>query len=541
MPNFISKPTEPNNEPIFGYLPGSSETTALKNQLSHFSSVEIEIPLVINGKEIRTGKLGTCSPPHNHRHKIATYHNAGQEEIASAIQGALQAQRDWARTPMEARQSIFLKAADLLATKYRPILNAATMLGQSKTCHQAEIDAACELVDFFRFNVSFQQQIYSIQPNSAPGLRNRLEYRHLEGFVFAVSPFNFTSIGGNLSTAPVLMGNVCVWKPASTSVYSNYFIMKLLEEAGLPPGVIQFVPGKGAEVGDVVMKHPEFSGLHFTGSTNTFQSMWKTIGNNISAYRSYPRIVGETGGKDFVFAHASADVEALTAALIRGAFEYQGQKCSAASRAYIPKSLWPKLRERLVAEISQITMGDVAEFRNFMSAVIDRKSFDNICGYIDHAKKSSEAELVIGGGADSETGYFVEPTVIEAKSPNYRTMTEEIFGPVLTVFVYEDKQFEETLLLCDKTSPYALTGSIFARERSAILAAQETLIHSAGNFYINNKPTGAVVGQQPFGGARGSGTNDKAGSALNLIRWVSARTVSETFVPPTSFRYPWME
>ncbi len=541
MSNSILTVPEPKNEPILGYLPQSAETKTLKNQLSQFSSVEIEIPLIINGKEVRTGKVGTCSPPHNHRHKIATYHNAGPEEIGAAIQGAMHAQKDWAAMPVSSRQAIFLKAADLLATKYRPILNASTMLGQSKTCHQAEIDSACELVDFYRFNVYFQQLIYQIQPNSAAGMWNQLEYRPLEGFVFAVSPFNFTSIGGNLPTAPALMGNVSIWKPASTSVYSNYFIMKLLEEAGLPPGVIQFVPGKGSDVGDPVMKHPNFSGLHFTGSTNTFQAMWKLIGDNISNYRSYPRIVGETGGKDFVFAHVSADVEALTAALIRGAFEYQGQKCSAASRAYIPKSLWPKLKDRLAGEVSQITMGDVSEFRNFMAAVIDRKSFENIRGYIEHAKKSEDAEVIIGGGLDDETGYFVEPTIIEAKKPNYRSMVEEIFGPVLTIYVYDDAKFEETLKVCDETSPYALTGCIFAQDRKAIDFATKALWQSAGNFYINNKPTGAVVGQQPFGGARGSGTNDKAGSLLNLMRWTSARTVSETFVPPQSFRYPWME
>ena len=540
MDNSLPLVPEPRNEPVLNYLPDSPETMMLKKQLVALASSEIEIPILINGKEVRTGKLASCHVPHDHKKKLATYHKAGPEQVKAAIEGALKAQASWARTPASERASIFLKAAELLAGKYRPILNAATMLGQSKTCYQAEIDAACELIDFFRFNVHFQQQIYGIQPSSAPGFWNRMEYRPLEGFVFAVTPFNFTSIGGNLSTSPAMLGNVVLWKPASSSVYSNYFIMKLLQEAGLPPGVIQFVPGSGAEVGDPVIADKNLAGIHFTGSTKVFQQMWKDIGSNIQNYRSYPRIVGETGGKNFVFAHLSADVEVLTTALIRGAFEYQGQKCSAASRAYIPKSLWPKLKDRLIAEIKTIKMGDVTDFRNFMGAVIDRGSFDNIRDYIDGAKKSSEAEIVVGGGCDDSLGFFVEPTIIKVDNPKYRTMVEEIFGPVLTLYVYDDEKWEEMLAVCDSSSPYALTGAILGQDRSFVQKATAALTNSAGNFYINNKPTGAVVNQQPFGGARGSGTNDKAGSLFNLVRWVSVRTVSETFAPPTSFRYPFM-
>lgn len=540
MEGFIPRVEEPKNEPILGYLPQSTETKTLKDQLARMSGEVIEIPVIINGKEIRTGRTDSCVLPHNHRHKIATYHKASAEEVRAAVQGSQAAWKDWSRLPSEQRATIFLKAADLLATKYRPILNAATMLGQSKTCYQAEIDSACELTDFLRFNVYFQQQLYGIQPLSGPGQQNRMEYRPLEGFVFAVTPFNFTAIGGNLTTSVAMMGNVVLWKPASTSVYSNYFVMKLLEEAGLPPGVIQFLPGSGREVGDPVINDPLLAGVHFTGSTSVFQGMWKSIGENIKKYRSYPRIVGETGGKDFIFVHPSADVVALTAAAIRGSFEYQGQKCSAASRMYVPKSLWPELKDRLAAEIPKITQGDVTDFRNFMAAVIDKNSFQNIKSYIDEAKKSADAEVLFGGKCNDEVGYFVEPTVILAKSPKYRTLCEEIFGPVLTVYVYDDNKLDETMKLCDETSPYALTGAIFAQDRQAISHMTKALTHCAGNFYINNKPTGAVVGQQPFGGARGSGTNDKAGSIFNLIRWVSVRTVSETFSPPLSYRYPFM-
>lgn len=540
MNNCNSQISVPKNEPVLNYTPESNETKELKKALSSLSGVETEVSPVINGKAVRTGKTDAITQPHKHQHKLGLYHKAGPEEVRSAIQGAMAVAKDWAAMPASSRAAIFLKAAELLSTKYRPILNAATMLGQSKTCYQAEIDSACEMIDFLRFNCYFQEQMYSMQPLSGPGMWNHMEYRPLEGFVFAVTPFNFTAIAGNLTTSAALLGNVVVWKPASTAVYSGHFIMKLLEEAGLPPGVIQFVPGSGAAVGDLCLKDPNLAGVHFTGSTGVFQDMWKNIGNQIHHYRSYPRIVGETGGKDFVFAHPSADVEGLVANTIRGAFEYQGQKCSAASRAYIPKSLWKEVKERIIAEVKTIKMGDIADFRNFMGAVIDKKSFDNIRRYIEGVKNSSEAEVIVGGNCRDEEGYFVEPTIIETKNPAYQTMCEEIFGPVLTVYAYDDDKYEETLRLCDATSPYALTGCIWAQDRKAIDTALRILHQSAGNFYINNKPTGAVVGQQPFGGARGSGTNDKAGSLLNLLRWVSVRTVSETFAPPKNYRYPFM-
>lgn len=540
MTNLISRVPIPHNEPVLNYGVGSPETVALQKKLSELLSAPVDIPAIINGKEVRTGDCQSISPPHNHRHKLGSYHRVGPKEAKSAIEGALQAYREWSRMPAKVRAAIFLKAAELLTGKYRYLLNAATMLGQSKTCYQAEIDSACELIDFFRFNVAFQEELYGIQPLSAPGMWNQMEYRPLEGFVFAVTPFNFTSIAGNLPTAPALMGNVAVWKPASTAVYSGYFIMKLLMEAGLPDGVIQFLPGSGSVLGEAVFSHSSLAGVHFTGSTAVFQQMWKTVGDNLGRYRGYPRLVGETGGKDFIFAHPSADPEALRTAMIRGAFEYQGQKCSAASRAYIPQSLWRVLKESLVSELSTVSLGDVTEFKHFMSAVIDEASFNNIKGYIDEAKKSSDVSLVYGGECQRDIGYFVSPTVLEVKNPRYRTMCEEIFGPVLTVYPYEDKQFEEVLKICDETSPYALTGAIFGRDRKALEYATSALTYSAGNFYINNKPTGAVVGHQPFGGARGSGTNDKAGSLFNLMRWVSVRTVSETFAPPLSFRYPFM-
>lgn len=540
MNNCNSQISVPKNEPVLNYMPESNETKELKKALSSLSGVETEVSPVINGKAVRTGKTDAITQPHKYQHKLGLYHKAGPEEVRSAIKGAMAVAKDWAAMPASSRAAIFLKAAELLSTKYRPILNAATMLGQSKTCYQAEIDSACEMIDFLRFNCYFQEQMYSMQPLSGPGMWNHMEYRPLEGFVFAVTPFNFTAIAGNLTTSAALLGNVVVWKPASTAVYSGHFIMKLLEEAGLPPGVIQFVPGSGAAVGDLCLKDPNLAGVHFTGSTGVFQDMWKNIGNQIHHYRSYPRIVGETGGKDFVFAHPSADVEGLVANTIRGAFEYQGQKCSAASRAYIPKSLWKEVKERIIAEVKTIKMGDVADFRNFMGAVIDKKSFDNIRRYIEGVKNSSEAEIIVGGNCRDEEGYFVEPTIIETKNPAYQTMCEEIFGPVLTVYAYDDDKYEETLRICDATSPYALTGCIWAQDRKAIDTALRILHQSAGNFYINNKPTGAVVGQQPFGGARGSGTNDKAGSLLNLLRWVSVRTVSETFAPPKNYRYPFM-
>lgn len=536
-----SKVSPPRNEPVLDYKPGAPETILLKNTVASMMATTHDIPLVLNGKEVRTGKTEEISPPHNHQHKLGKFHKAGPEEIRAAVQGSLAAWKEWSHTSRASREAIFLKAGELLATKYRPILNAATMIGQSKTCHQAEIDAACELVDFFRFNVAFQSQLQSIQPESPAGMRNQLEYRPLEGFVFAVTPFNFTSIAGNLPTAPALMGNVCVWKPASTSILSGYYIVKLLEEAGLPPGVIQFLPGSGAQIGEAVLSDPHLAGIHFTGSTGVFNQMWKTVGDRAGTYRNYPRVVGETGGKDFIVAHPSCDAEALKVAILRGAFEYQGQKCSAASRAYVPKSIWPKLKEALASEVASIAMGDVSDFRNFMSAVIDKNSFENIKGYIDGAKKASGVSIVAGGKCDDSVGYFVQPTVIEVQDPKYRTMCEEIFGPVITIYPYEDAKWEETLKLVDETSPYALTGAIFASERPVIDHALKVLRHSAGNIYINNKPTGAVVGQQPFGGARASGTNDKAGSVLNLIRWTNARTISETFSPPTSYRYPFMD
>ena len=487
-----------------------------------------------------TGNLGQCILPHDHRQAIATYHKGDASSVRQAIQAAAEARADWANMPWEARSAIFLKAAELLAGRYRPILNAATMLNQSKTVFQAEIDAACELIDFWRFNASYLPEIYEQQPQSAPGMWNFVEYRALEGFIFAVTPFNFTSIAGNLPTSPALMGNTVVWKPASTSVFSAYWLMKLFEEAGLPPGVINLVPGRGGQIGNPAMAHPDLGGVHFTGSTEVFQGMWRTVGANIAGYKSYPRIVGETGGKDFVFAHVSADAEELAAALIRGAFEYQGQKCSAASRAYVPESLWSGMRDRLVSEVEAIPYGDVADFTNFMGAVIDKGTFDKLKGYIDRAKTDTDADVICGGVCDDSTGYFISPTIIQAHDPHYATMETELFGPILTIHVYKDSEYAQTLDLCDRTSPYALTGAIFGRDRAAINQASDTLRHAAGNFYINDKPTGAVVGQQPFGGSRASGTNDKAGSSLNLLRWVSTRTTKETFAPARNYRYPHM-
>ncbi len=478
--------------------------------------------------------------PHRHTHTLATWHQAGAAEVERAIDASLTAHPAWSRMAWEDRAAIFLRAADLLAGPWRMRLNAATMLGQSKTAYQAEIDSACELIDFWRFNAHYMEHIYREQPWSAPGSWNRLEHRPLEGFVFAVTPFNFTSIAGNLPTAPALMGNTVVWKPASTAIYSAHVIMDVLEAAGLPPGVINMVPGPGATIGDPVLASPHLAGIHFTGSTGTFQAMWETVGRNIRRYRAYPRVVGETGGKDFVFAHVSADVDALATALVRGAFEYQGQKCSAASRAYIPASLWPRVQASLLAQVAEIRMGDVADFTNFMGAVIDEHAFDSIRGYLDGVRSSRDARILTGGGADGRVGWFIEPTVVEVSRPDLPVMREEIFGPVLSVYVYDDAHFDETLTLCDRGSPYALTGAIFARDRAMIARMTDALTHAAGNFYINDKPTGAVVGQQPFGGARASGTNDKAGSPLNLMRWVSPRAIKETFVPATHFSYPFM-
>ncbi|HEU4385021.1 MAG TPA: L-glutamate gamma-semialdehyde dehydrogenase [Anaeromyxobacteraceae bacterium] len=538
MPNARFAVPEPRNEPNLNYAPGSPEKQALKAKLTELSAQDIEIPLVIGGREVRTGRTAEARLPHRHGHRLARWHQAGPEEVAAAVEAARAARREWAAMDFADRAAVFLKAADLLAGPWRPVLNAATMLGQSKTVFQAEIDSACEIVDFWRFNVAFAEQIYAQQPLSAPGQWNRLEHRPLEGFVFAVTPFNFTSIAANLPTAPAIMGNAVLWKPASSAIYSGWWILKLLEAAGLPPGVVNFVPGPGRAVGDPALASPDLAGLHFTGSTAVFQGMWRTIAENLPRYRSYPRIVGETGGKDFVFAHPSADPDALSVALVRGAFEFQGQKCSAASRAYLPRSLWPGLRDRLLRLAGEIKVGDPADFTNFMGAVIDRAAFERIKGYLDLARGSPEAKILAGGGCDASTGYFVQPTLVEVQDPRHRLMQEEIFGPVLTLFVYQDDRLDEALRLCDETSPYALTGAIFARDRRAIAHMTTVLENAAGNFYVNDKPTGAVVGQQPFGGARASGTNDKAGSLANLMRWASQRAIKENFVPPTRVEYP---
>ncbi|GAB4130859.1 MAG: L-glutamate gamma-semialdehyde dehydrogenase [Ignavibacteriales bacterium] len=542
MSDAIFNVAMPQNEPVKNYAPESQERKLLKSKLNEMSNQTIEIPVIIGGKEIFTGDTDKCVCPHDHQKVLANYHKVSEKEVNDAIENSMKARLDWSKMDWSERVAVFLKAADLLSqTEWRYILNAATMLGQSKNPFQAEIDSAAELIDFFRFNAYYATKIYQEQPLYSPvGTWNRMEYRGLEGFIFAVAPFNFTSICGNLPTSPAIMGNVALLKPASSSVYSAYFIIKLLEAAGLPAGVINFVPGSGSKVGNPVMNSEHFGGIHFTGSTPTFQSMWRTAANNLSKYKSYPRIVGETGGKDFIFAHSSADVKALGTAMIRGAFEYQGQKCSAASRTYIPKSIWNELKDFLVSELKTIKMGDVQDFSNFMNAVIDKGAFDTITEYIDYAKKSNEAEILFGGNYDSSKGYFIEPTIIVTTNPKFKTMEEEIFGPVLSVYVYEDSKYEETLKLCDETSPYSLTGAVFAQDRMAINVADKALRNAAGNFYINDKPTGAVVGQQPFGGARASGTNDKAGSYLNLIRWVSARTIKENFIPPKDYRYPFL-
>lgn len=540
MTNAIYTMPKAANEPILNYAPGSTEKANLKRRLSELTATEIEIPLIIGGKEIRTGRMGECRIPHKHGHVLAKYHQAGAEEVQGAIRAALAARKAWAAMPWDQRAAVFLRAADLLAGEWRWTINAATMLSISKTPYQAEIDSACELIDFWRFNVNYLEQIYQQQPISAPGIWNRVEHRGLEGFIFAVTPFNFTAIAGNLPTAPAMCGNVAVWKPASSAVYNAYWVMKLLEEAGLPPGVINFIPGSGSTVGDPVLAHPDLAGIHFTGSTRVFQNMWKTIGNNIANYKTYPRIVGETGGKDFVFAHPTADVDAVVVGLARGAFEYQGQKCSAASRAYIPESLWPEVKEKLVAMVSEMKMGDVSDFTTFVGAVIDRNAFNTIKSYVDFAKSAKDAEILCGGKCDDSVGYFIQPTVVHTTNPRFRLMEEEIFGPVLTIYTYKDSELDKTLELCNTTSPYALTGGIFARDRAAICAMTETLRGAAGNFYVNDKPTGAVVGQQPFGGARASGTNDKAGSLLNLQRWISQRSIKENFVPPKRYEYPYM-
>jgi len=537
----ISRVPDPYNEPVHSYAPGSPEREELRLRLQEMESRELEIPLVIGGERVTTGNTFQAVQPHKRSHTLATVHKGGATEVERAIKAAGDAWEDWSRTPWEERAAVLLRAADLLSGPWRQTLNAATMLGQSKTAHQAEIDAACELIDFWRFNVKYMTQIYSEQPVSSPGVWNRLEYRPLEGFVFAVTPFNFTAIAGNLPTSAALMGNTVVWKPASTAAYSAWFLMQLLEEAGLPPGVINLVYGSGAEVGDPVLASPDLAGIHFTGSTGVFNGMWRDVASNLETYRNYPRIVGETGGKDFIVAHPSADVESLATAIVRGAFEYQGQKCSAASRVYAPSNLWPELRERLAEEVKTLRMGDVNDFSNFMGAVIDGGSFKTQKAAIDEAKAANgSASILVGGEYDDADGWFVQPTIIETSDPDFRTMKEELFGPVLTTFVYDEKKYEDTLDLIDAGAPYGLTGAVFAQDRGAVELANEKLRYAAGNFYVNDKPTGAVVGQQPFGGARASGTNDKAGSMWNLIRWVSPRTIKETFVPPKDYRYPFM-
>ena len=541
MLNAIINVPAPKNEPIKSYAPGTPERAELQKEIARQRATHIEIPLIIGGEEVKSGDLADCRMPHQHGHVLAKYHKAKKEHVQRAIDAAVKAQPAWAAMDWEQRAAIFLKAADLLAGPYRQIVNAATMNGQSKNPFQAEIDSACELIDFYRFNVHYARQIYTQQPESSAGMWNYMEHRPLEGFILAVTPFNFTSIAGNLPTAPAIMGNVALWKPASSAVYSAYYLMKMLIEAGVPPGVINFVPGSGGEVGDPAVDSEHFAGIHFTGSTSVFQAMWQRVGNNIARYRSYPRLVGETGGKDFVFAHPSADADALAIALLRGAFEYQGQKCSAASRAYIPESLWPRVKERMGDELKQMKMGDPSDFGNFINAVIDKNAFKTIKEYIDYAKTGTgNAKILLGGKCDDSVGYFIEPTVVTTDDPKYRLICEEIFGPVLTIFVYPDNRLEETLAQCDIASPYALTGAIFAQDRFAIAHMMRALVNTAGNFYINDKPTGAVVGQQPFGGARASGTNDIAGSLLNLIRWVSPRSIKETFVPPKDWRYPFL-
>jgi 1-pyrroline-5-carboxylate dehydrogenase len=541
MPNAYFTVREPRNEPYNSYAPDTPERRKLKQKLQELKSQEIEIPAIINGKEVKTGRTADVVMPHNHSHRLATVHYCGQKEVKMAIESSLEARRQWARMPWEERVAIFQRAADLVTGPWRYTMNASTMLGQSKTPQQSEIEAVGELADFLRFNAWYLARIMEDQPYSPDGMWNRVEYRPLEGFVFAVSPFNFTAIAGNLPTSPAMCGNVSLWKPSTESIYSNYHFMKLLQEAGVPDGVINFLPGEGADVGDPVLESPHLAGLQFTGSIGTFEHLWKKIGQNISKYHSFPRVVGETGGKDFIFAHSSADVDAMVVAALRAAYEYQGQKCSAASRMYVPESIWPEYREKFLAEVENVTYGDVEDFSHFMGAVISRKAFDKITGYIDYAKESDDAEIIFGGGYDDSIGYFVEPTVILAKDPKFRTMQEEIFGPVLTIYVYKDKDFEKTLELCDQTSPFALTGAIFANDRYALSKMNDALRDAAGNFYINDKPTAAIVNQQPFGGSRKSGTNDKAGSVPNMYRWLSMRAIKETRVPPKEWTYPYME
>lgn len=541
MPKGVYEVPLPSNEPVLSYAPGSDEKEALKAAVKEMRRTEIDAPMYIGSEEVRTGNKIRMSPPYEHKHTLGHFHEGDASHVELAVNAALGAKEAWANLSWEHRASIFLKAADLIAGPYRAKINAATMLGQSKNAFQAEIDASCEFIDFLRFNVAFMTEIYEGQPESSPGVWNRLEYRPLEGFVFAITPFNFTAIAGNLPASAAMMGNTVVWKPAYTQVYSAQVIMEVFKEAGLPDGVINLIYVDGPVAGDVIFKHPDFAALHFTGSTGVFQHLWKTIGENITNYRTYPRIVGETGGKDFIVAHKSADAKALATGIIRGSFEFQGQKCSASSRAYIPDNLWAEIKEYLLEDIKSIKMGTPEDYTNFVNAVIDERSFDKIAGYIDQAKNDKMVEVIAGGGYDKSVGYFVEPTILLAHDPMYRTMCEEIFGPVITIYVYQAERFEETLELVDKTSPYALTGAVFSQDRYAVELATKKLVNAAGNFYINDKPTGAVVGQQPFGGARGSGTNDKAGSYLNLLRWVSPRTIKETLVPPHDYRYPFLQ
>ncbi len=540
MNGFFNVPI-PQNEPVLNYAPGSAERKALKEAISEARNKQLDIPMYIGGREIRSGKTVDIRPPHDHKHVLGKFHISEAGHVTDAIHAALAAKPDWEALTWEQRAAIFLKAAELIAGPYRAKLNAATMLAQSKNAFQAEIDSACEIIDFLRFNVHFMSLIYKDQPQSAKGIWNRLEYRPLEGFVYALTPFNFTAIAGNLPTSAAMMGNVVVWKPSNTQVYSANVLMEIFKEAGVPDGVINLIYPSGPVAAEVIFNHPDFAGIHFTGSTGVFQDIWKNIGNNIHKYKTYPRIVGETGGKDFVIAHSSANADVVATALLRGAFEYQGQKCSAASRAYIPSNLWPTIKAKMVSEIKTFKVGPVEDFRNFVNAVIDEKSFDKLAKYIDEAKKDSSCEVIAGGTYDKSKGWFIDPTVIVTSNPKYTTMCEELFGPVLTVYVYDENKFEETLDLLDGTSIYALTGAVLAQDRYAIDLATRKLRNAAGNFYINDKPTGAVVGQQPFGGARASGTNDKAGAMQNLMRWVSTRTIKETFVPPVDYRYPFME
>lgn len=541
MPKGIYEVPAPSNEPVLNYAPGSPERTRLKKAITEARSKQEDIPMYIGSEEIRTENKIPLNPPHDHQHVLGYFYEGDANHVERAISAAMGAKEAWANLSWEHRASIFLKAADLIAGPYRAKINAATMLGQSKNAYQAEIDAACEFIDFLRFNVHFMTEIYAQQPQSSPGVWNRLEQRPLEGFVFAITPFNFTAIAGNLPTSAALMGNTVVWKPAYTQIYAANVIMQVLKEAGLPDGVINLIFVDGAEAGKVVFNHPDFAGIHFTGSTKVFQTIWKAIGENIHKYRSYPRIVGETGGKDFIVAHKSANAKQVATAIVRGAFEYQGQKCSAASRAYIPANLWDEVKALVQEDLKSLKMGGVEDFGNFVNAVIDEKSFDKIVGYIEGAKSSDLVEIIAGGGYDKTKGFFIEPTVLLSKDPSYATLCEEIFGPVISIYVYQEERFEETLELVDNTSPYALTGAVFSKDRYAIELATKKLANAAGNFYINDKPTGAVVGQQPFGGARGSGTNDKAGSMINLLRWVSPRTIKETFVPAVDYRYPFLK